>query len=998
VHFLGRVDTQLKVRGHRVEVQAVEDILQSQFNEIEAAVLDYQNHELIAFVAAPSASQDDISEVAPAPAEWAAAITRSLAKQLPSPSVPSRIFLVERFVMKPRSGKIDRGSLPNLSHLLTNGQLGAEDRRSGSQADEGEALPSDTDDRFEPGDEEVLMICRDIFGASLGWDDVFADHGGHSIAIARLAQRLQAAGWFVPVRALLSDCDTPRKIAARPLETQQAPEASTAATRSHRKYAERDETAAKVLSVGYFTFLQVLFLLLLYSPALIGFLGIVAFTEIGEFFMTAYLWEFIGVGFLMYLAALTLPFASLLWVLLIKLFMGGHIYKNKVIPGVYPKWSRMHLRIWCIRRLETSVLRPLGTMFRSAPLMAFALRRLGATVGDNLHCAHDVEFSGPLDLLSTGDDVTIQTGAYVHLSRWVGSELHIGPIHLESDCKIGMRAAVANNVTVGKGTWITPLTPILDDVGSEEMWEGAPAQFTGRCTQLNRTATSCRSTYPFWLMETLNILMQVFLDFWLLVAPTAAVTWFAATFIPVRETELASEYFKITPLHEIVWQMFLYGFVTTWVTVVLISVLGCLFLRFTTASPGLYPSRGLKAALLLYRMKRMNQIQRLWTWTLTGQYLRALAGLRFPHLGATECDVMLNLVPEAASADSLVFWSHGSFANMLDYGAEHLKLRQLDMPANFFSSNNCVAESGQFPTNFLLGVSTPASDIQFRRQMRTRLDEPVTVAGNPPVKFASADFEAENKAQRMPSLSLFLGRVFLNDIFSMGILPLAGVVTYVVVYTILLRLGGQPVVSAFSSLILAELILIAACASVKKLLVGSRWGSDHSTPFWSWRHFTYFFTQDCFFAWCREPLRFLTGTVLANTILRWMGCRIGRRTIFASPLQAFDWNAVNFGDDCVVAGLLQLHSFENMTLKVKQTDIQDGSAVNFGATVMGGAIIEPDTTLLPLSLVLKEMHLPTATYWGSPAEPVIGTQHFSPGIASNHQEAGKDLAGDEENR
>jgi len=30
--------------------------------------------------------------------------------------------------------------------------------------------------------------------------------------------------------------------------------------------------------------------------------------------MTAYLWEFIGVGFLMYFLALALPFASLLWV------------------------------------------------------------------------------------------------------------------------------------------------------------------------------------------------------------------------------------------------------------------------------------------------------------------------------------------------------------------------------------------------------------------------------------------------------------------------------------------------------------------------------------------------------------------------------------------------------------------------------------------------------------------------------------------------------------
>ena len=72
VHFLGRIDAQLKVRGHRVEAQAVEDILQGQFSEIEAAVLDYQNETLVAFVAAPSLCQEPISGVAPAPTEWAA--------------------------------------------------------------------------------------------------------------------------------------------------------------------------------------------------------------------------------------------------------------------------------------------------------------------------------------------------------------------------------------------------------------------------------------------------------------------------------------------------------------------------------------------------------------------------------------------------------------------------------------------------------------------------------------------------------------------------------------------------------------------------------------------------------------------------------------------------------------------------------------------------------------------------------------------------------------
>ena len=95
VHFLGRVDTQLKVRGHRVEAQAVEDILQTQFHEIEAAVVDYQNEALVAFVAAPSVSETEISEVASAPAAWAARVTARLAAQLPEPSVPSKIVWLQ---------------------------------------------------------------------------------------------------------------------------------------------------------------------------------------------------------------------------------------------------------------------------------------------------------------------------------------------------------------------------------------------------------------------------------------------------------------------------------------------------------------------------------------------------------------------------------------------------------------------------------------------------------------------------------------------------------------------------------------------------------------------------------------------------------------------------------------------------------------------------------------------------------------------------------------
>ena len=55
-------------------------------------------------------------------------------------------------------------------------------------------------------------------------------------------------------------------------------------------------------------------------------------------------------------------------------------------------------------------------------------------------------------------------------------------------------------------------------------------------------------------------------------------------------------------------------------------------------------------------------------------------------------------------------------------------------------------------------------------------------------------------------------------------------------------------------------------------------------------------------------------------------------------------------------------------LKVKLIQNQDGSTINFGATVMGSVVIEPETRLLPLCMVLKQMNQPTATCDGSPAE------------------------------
>lgn len=982
VHFLGRVDAQLKVRGHRVEAQAVEDILQTQFSEIEAAVLDYQSETLVAFVAAPSLSAGEPPVVAPAPPQWAARVTDVLAGRLPPPSIPSRIFLVDKFVMKPLSGKIDRSCLPNLSDLLASPARNrdaalrdvATDPRT---ATAGEIAPQDATGPVDPACEEVLAICRTTLELPLDPDDNFVAAGAHSVGIARLAQRLKAAGWSISVRALYADCDTARKIAARRRVTQNIDVAPAVAVNTPR-IAERDETAARVLSIAHFTILQVLFAALLYSPGLLLFAGALNFVELGTVLTTAGPVEFIAFGLALHVLGLAAPFAVLLWVMTIKLVIGGDYRRTNVTPGVYPKWSRMHLRLWRIGRLEQAALGSLGLMYRSPPLMAFVLRQLGATVGTNLQCAHDAALAGPLDLLSIGNDVAIQTGAYVHTARWSQQEIHIGRIHLDSGCKIGMRAAVAEGVTVGRGAWITPFTAVMADTGPNEMWEGSPGRFSGRCTRLERTANACRYSYPGWLLETVNVLMQIVVSFCITVVPTAVILWLARDMSQADAGDYSSAYFMTTPILEIVGQLTAFGFVTTWLTIVATSVLGCLFVRFTAAPSGLYPSRGFRGALLLYRMSIVNRIQRQWTWTITGQYLRALAGMRFPRVGGSECDVMTNLVPELASADSATFWSNGCFTNMLDHGAEHITLRRLDMPLNFFSGNNSVAEHGQFPSNFLLGVSTPCSDIRFRRQMRSRPGVPITVAGNPPIRFASATSGADNDGESSPGFVLFSTRLLLNDLIGIGLLPVTEGLLIAFSIIVLLRAGLDPLSSTLLVLLIAEIGLVALAVAAKTALVGPRWGSDHAAPFWSWRHFSYFFAQDCFFTWCRGVLGVCAGTVLANPILRQMGCRIGRRALVTQPLQCFDWNAVDFGNDCVVDGFLQLHSFEDRTLRVKRAQIGDRCAIGFGVTVMGGAMIEHDTTVLPLSLVLKEMTMVPGTYHGSPAEPVDDAVSLKP--------------------
>ena len=184
VHFHGRMDAQLKVRGYRVEAQPIESLLQDRFSEIETAVLDCQNDELIALIRAPSLLGD---RGAPANVTLLEHPLVHEAQQLledrfPPYAVPSRFFIVDQFELLASSGKIDRRALPRVGVITTAGR--------GYSAESASTGPAD--DRDLP--DSLLALCREALGPGLGWHDDFVEWGAQSIAKARLTQNHHEKG------------------------------------------------------------------------------------------------------------------------------------------------------------------------------------------------------------------------------------------------------------------------------------------------------------------------------------------------------------------------------------------------------------------------------------------------------------------------------------------------------------------------------------------------------------------------------------------------------------------------------------------------------------------------------------------------------------------------------------------------------------------------------------------------------------------------------------
>ncbi len=164
LEFGGRIDNQVKVRGHRIELGEIELALAAHPAIVEAAVVTVGD-ELGAALAAYFVSNME----APSPGE----LRSHLAATLPDYMIPAAFVRIDGALPRGGSGKLDRSRLPKPE--------GCRLARSGERV----APRSPLEERLAEWWCEVLRL------AEVGVNDNFFELGGHSLSVMQLTVRIR---------------------------------------------------------------------------------------------------------------------------------------------------------------------------------------------------------------------------------------------------------------------------------------------------------------------------------------------------------------------------------------------------------------------------------------------------------------------------------------------------------------------------------------------------------------------------------------------------------------------------------------------------------------------------------------------------------------------------------------------------------------------------------------------------------------------------------------
>jgi non-ribosomal peptide synthetase-like protein len=919
INFFGRIDQQVKVRGHRVELGEIEEVIAKE-DGVQLAVVaprpGLQDTRLVCFLQLdPRFSLAD-------PQERTRSLQVALKEKLPSYMLPAEYVIVDGFT-RLASGKVDRKLLPFPALASISKQAVALERTA------------------SPVERRLIDALQKLF-PSHGFQlrtHFFDELGGDSLLAARWVTELRATNPPLPISIRqIYEGQTVEKIAALVEDSdpqkQQCETTSVTAANQALRLCALAQAAALSLIYG-------LLGLLLSGPYLV-------YTQ----FRTQG-WSILVSTEATAASIIALPPLVLAVVVSLKWLVLG-----RAREGDYPLWGSYYLRFWFVRNLLNLV--P-SQFFAGTPLYGFYLRSLGCQVGADATIGK-VHLSAP-DLAKIGTRASL--GTDVHLeTMWVENGLMKLRSVTVGDCAmIGSSAVLGGGSDVGPDSEVGNLSYVQRGcrIPAGERWEGAPACHKGNAR--------LHPEFP-----DIGAPTRIALGFGFTIAsallPLVALLPFLPALVFFRELEGKSSLWKskailLSPV-----------FAFSYVLIFAFLLVAAKWLVLGKAKPGKFSV----FSLTYFRKWFVDQFFELSLETLHSLFATLYLPPLYRLLGAkigkrTEISTATSITFDLLEVADESFIADNAIVGDPEICQGWMDLRETRIGRRTFIGNSAVVPDGMnMPNESLLGVLSLAPNAADSRLVPGSswlgvpaiplpgrhgdplFDENHTFRPSPGLWLARLSVEGARIL--LPPTLLFVVMVFLTSAFS-ELWSRDGLIS---------ALASFP----FLYLGLVSLPVLLVNLTLKWLVVGKYQAGKFSMwSFFVWRtEAVTAIYESTLVPLLLEPL---CGTPFLAFFLRLFGTKIGRNC-FLDTTDFTEFDMVSLGDGVTLnqdSGA-QTHLFEDRVMKIGPVSLGNRATIASRAIVLLEANIGAGVCLRPLSLVMRGESLPPNTTWvGAPAAPEI---------------------------
>jgi non-ribosomal peptide synthetase-like protein len=919
--YHGRIDSQVKLRGYRIELEAIEARLVEYPGVREAAcrVQGTDSHQtLVAFVVLDNCQAPSFAD-----------LKESLLKTLPSYMVPTR-FATIASLPTTVGGKLNRGGLPVLE-TDDRGQNGA----SVSPRNEIER-------RLERAFAEVLNSPVPI---SIH-DDFFNDLAGDSLSAAELISLLR--GEASTAQITVRDLYESRTIAelAKHADQEEVVEATIEQNTTRRVGSPLLATGIQIgwllggLMIGSSLAYLLAFDLL---PVMISKLGLVPLLLLSPFLTFAAL-------------LLYTPLAVLLSVLVKKVLVGRYQ------PLRAPVWGSFYVRNWMVQQTVRIV--P-WALLQGTEFQVMALRALGARIGKRVHIHRGVGLlDGGWDLLEIGDDVTISQDASIRLVDFDNGDVVVNSIVLGDRCTLDVRSGVSGNTVLENESYLTALSflPAGGRVPRGGRWDGIPAEPAGQSPARPDPSPTEKTMSPI-----AHGILVVLAKFGLALLVTLPLELLAVAFVFTYGFDSASAVAWLdTPSLDPAF--LLPAILIATVPGPFALAFEALMIRALGEIREEVISRWSVAYIRVLLKTRMVQNASDWlSGTLFWPMWLRLAGMKIGR----DCEIstIIDVVPELIEIGPESFLADGIYLGGPRVHRGTVTLARTTLGPKTFIGNHAVISAGQrLPEDILVGVSTAVDE--------ESVQAGTSWFGHPAFELPRREVvEVDRSLTHNPSFIRYVNRIFWEALRSA--LPVFPFLVFPLWFDLLSRADAafsRPVF-LFTILPVASLAIGASfCVLVlvlKWVLLGRVRPGTH--PLWSCWCSRWDFLYVAWAVYASRVLAAVEGTLLLSWYLRAMGMRIGHRVVLGRGFtQVVDPDMLEFEDGATVSCQFQAHTFEDRVLKIGYVRISNRATVGTGAVLLYGADIGARTHVAPHSVVMKrEALLADRSYAGCPTRPVM---------------------------